>query len=137
MITRIACLFLVWSLIIGLAGCGQSESDTEAGAAAEAVVGVWQQGRADVYVEFATDGSFRAAESIDRLTAEPFDNGRYEFDGSTFRFISSEDSLLCPDHTGVYSVHFNKLGELQMTRRTEECPNRDSEPIPPFTRILP
>ena len=118
-------------------GCAPEATQTLRPIMGDEIVGIWRQGETAYYLQFNADGTFNSATSVAALGSAPIDFGTYVLDGNQFTFMSSNDSPICPEHSGVYQIQITDDGQIVAEREREECPNRRAEPISPFIRVSP
>ena len=116
---KIETVFVVCGCLILLAAC----QDSSAGETAENVVGIWT-GAGGVYFQFNDDGTYSVATSVDSLTSLPVDYGDFRLDGTTFMFITNEESLMCAGQAGNYEVEMTEQGKIEFTLVEDPCGHR-------------
>jgi hypothetical protein len=104
------------------------------------ITGVWKWNQEDgeVYVQFNEDGTYRTAYVLAFLEKAPFDVGQFRLEGTSFTFITSDESWLCPGLTGSYEVELTEQGQLQFVLQEDACEMRGIKyPAEPWDRVEP
>ena len=100
------------------------------------ITGVWKQQGA--YTQFNEGGTYRTANTLAFLEEAPFDVGQFRLEGTSFTFISSDESWACPGLTGSYEVELTEQGQLQFVLQEDACEMRGIKySAEPWDRVEP
>lgn len=112
--------WMTWSLAVGiflLVGCGKSDAGPVT--SSEGIVGTWTRSLNGTERQFYEDGTlYRAGSQMDIA-------GTFWFEGG--QFFIQDDSLVCADGVGIYSVEMLKNGSLLFTIVDDQCLSRSSD----------
>ena len=87
------------------------------------LVGIWTTDYGSV-TEYREDGTFRTADTIERLETEVFTKGQYQLQGTRLTLQNAKDSVTCPGAEGSYQIQITKDGELIYELEADECVKR-------------
>jgi hypothetical protein len=104
--------------------------ETTPGITVEDLIGIWRHPWG-MYLKLNEDGTYRLAEIVARLETLPSELGRFELEGRTFTFITSNESPGCTGQTGSYQVELTEQGKLRYVSLQEDpCQWRaDNAPV--------
>jgi hypothetical protein len=85
----------------------------------EDLIGIWRH-PGGIYLKLNEDGTYRLAEIVARLETLPNEFGRFELEGTTFTFITSNESPGCTGQTGSYQVELTEQGKLRYVSLQED-----------------
>jgi len=96
----------------------------------EDLIGIWRHPEGMV-LKLNEDGTYRLAEIVARLETLPSELGRFELEGRTFTFITSNESPACTGQTGSYQVELTEQGKLRfVSLQDDPCQWRaDGAPV--------
>ena len=104
----------------------------------EDLIGLWQQPHYALYLQLNEDGTFRVGSTIEGLEKYPYDEGRFQLEGTLFTYISTDESRYCPGQTGSYHLKLIQEGQLQFILYEDPCEDRRSASAKePFSRVSP
>jgi len=104
--------------------------ETTPGIRVEDLTGIWRHPWG-MHLKLNEDGTYRLAEIVARLETLPSEFGRFELEGTTFTFITSNESPGCTGQTGSYQVELTEQGKLRFVPLQEDpCQWRaDNAPV--------
>jgi hypothetical protein len=127
-------LVVIVSLGLMLASCGGLQPAPSIGGVD--ITGVWKQ--EDAYTQFNEDGTYRTAYTLAFLEKAPFEVGQFRLEGTSFTFITSDESWLCPGLIGSYEVELTEQGQLQFVLQEDACEMRGIKySAEPWDRVEP
>jgi hypothetical protein len=129
-------VLLVVIVSLGLAACAGSQSAPSIGGVD--ITGVWMQEDGELYFQFNEDGTYRTAYVLAFLEKAPFEVGQFRLEGTSFTFITSDESWLCPGLIGSYEVELTEQDQLQFVLQEDACEGRGIKvPAEPWDRVEP
>jgi hypothetical protein len=120
-------LVVILSLGLVIAACGGSRPASTPGVTAEDLIGLWYDADRFEYLQLNEDGTYRVAITLGYLEADPYEVGQYQLEGTSFTFITSNESPDCTGQTGRYQVELTEQGQLQFVLQEDACQVRADE----------
>jgi hypothetical protein len=103
----------------------------------EDVIGLWYDADRNEYLQLNQDGTYRVATTVSFLEASPYEVGEFQLEGTSFTFITSNESPDCKDQTGRYQVKLTEPGQLQFVLQEDACQARADEQPGSWDRMPP
>jgi hypothetical protein len=112
---------LVVIVSLGLAACAGSQPAASIGGVD--IIGVWKQ-EGETYFQLNEDGTYRTAASFAFLEQAPLEVGQFQLEGTSFTFITSDESFECTGLEGSYELELTEQGQLRFVVQEDACEMR-------------
>jgi hypothetical protein len=127
---------LVVMVSLGLAACADSQPAPSIGGVD--ITDIWKQDEGPEVLQLNEDGTFAAAPmNPDFLEKAPTDIGEFRLEGTSFTFITSDESAFCAGQTGRYQVGLTEQGQLEFELEEDPCYERANGYLGTWSRYEP
>ena len=131
-------LVVIVSLGLMLASCGGLQPAPSIEGVDIIGVWKWKKGDGEACFQLNEDGTYRTAYTLAFLEKAPFEVGQFRLEGTSFTFITSDESWVCPGLTGSYEIELTEQGQLQFVLQEDACEMRGIKySAEPWDRVEP